>query len=40
MFSSVSVCLCVGLSVCQQDYTKHTQWISMKLGWRTGLGPE
>ena len=26
--------------VCQNDYTKTTQRISTKLGWRMGLGPE
>ena len=25
---------------CQQDYTKTTEWISMKLGWKMGRGPE
>ena len=36
MFSPVSVCWLV----CQQDYTKTTENISRKLGWRTGLDPE
>ena len=34
------VCQSIGLLVCQQDYTKTTEWISTKLGWRMGLGPE
>ena len=33
------LCLIVCLLVCQQDYTQATKWISMKLGWRMGLGP-
>ena len=24
----------------QEDYAKTTEWSSMKLGWRMGLGPE
>lgn len=35
VFSLVSVWL-----VCGQDYTKTTEQMSMKLRWRTGLGPE
>ena len=35
---------CVGLFVsclfCEQNYTKTTGWISTKLGWMMGLGPE
>ena len=30
----------VHLSVCQQNNTKTIEQISMKLGWRMGLGPE
>lgn len=26
--------------VCDQDYTKTTEQISVKLEWRVGLGPE
>ena len=33
-------CLFVVWLVCQQDYTKSTEQISRKLGWRMGLGPE
>ena len=33
-------CPFVCLLVCQQDYTKTTDQISMKLGWMMGLGPE
>ena len=33
-------CPSLGLLVCQQDYTKTAEWISMKLGWRLGLDPE
>ena len=29
-----------GLLICQQDYTETTGQISMKLGWRIGLGPK
>lgn len=36
MFSSMFGC---GL-VCQHKYRKNIERISMKLGWRTGLGPE
>ena len=32
--------LCVHLLVCEQDYTKTTEWISTKRGWKMGLGPE
>ena len=39
IFSPVSVCLFVGW-VCQQDYTKTTEKIFTKAGWRIGLGPE
>ena len=31
---------CVCWVVCQQDFTKTTERISKKLGWRMGLGPE
>lgn len=34
----VSSCVC--LLVCQQNNTKTTWQISVKLGWRTDLGPE
>ena len=27
------------LLICKQDYKKTTEQISMKLGWRMGLGP-
>ena len=36
MFSPMSVCWLV----CNHNYTKTTQRISTKLGWRMGLGPE
>lgn len=32
--------LIVGWLVCQHHYKKTAGWISMKLGWTTGLGPE
>ena len=28
------------VSVCLQDCTKITDWISTRQRWRTGLGPE
>ena len=28
------------LLVCQQDYTKSAEQISMKFGWRMAPGPE
>ena len=31
---------CVSWLVCQHDSTKTTEWISDKLGWTMGLGPE
>lgn len=31
---------CPFVLVCRQDYIKTTQWISTKLDWRMGLGPE
>lgn len=34
------LCLLVSWLVCNQDYTKTTEWISTKLGWRTDLGQE
>lgn len=34
------VCSLAGWLVCQQNFTKAPQRISMKLGCRTGLGPE
>lgn len=34
------VCLMVGLLVCQHDYTKITECIYTKLGWRMGLSSE
>lgn len=34
-------CEFVGWLVCQKDFTKTTEWISIKLEWRTfGLGPD
>lgn len=36
MFSLLSVFRLV----CDQDYTKTTEQISVKLEWRVGLGPE
>ena len=32
--------LSAGWLICRQDYTKPTDQISMKLGWRTALSPE
>ena len=34
------LCPFVGWLVCVQDYTKTTEHISMKLGWRMCLGPK
>ena len=33
MFSTVSISLLVGWLVCQQEYIKNTEWISVKLYW-------
>ena len=38
MFSPESVWLLVGLLVFKQDYTKTSNWISMKQFWRMGNG--
>lgn len=35
-----SPCLFLGLLVCDQDYSKSTAWISIKLGWRISLSPQ
>ena len=38
VFTCVRLLAC--MFVCQQDYTKTTEQISTKLGWKMVLGPE
>ena len=36
----VRICFFIDWLVCQWDYTKSSEQIPTKLGWRIGLSPE
>ena len=40
VFVCVCVCVCVCVLACRQDFTKTTEQISTKLGWRMSLSTE